>query len=270
MKERTVSPTGRTAGHDGRTVGEVARLSGVSVRALHHYDAIGLVTPSGRTAAGYRVYSDEDLARLRRVLFYRALDFGLPEIAEMLADPGVTAEDHLRAQHRMLRQRLDRTGALLGAIEKEMEARTMGISLTPEEQFELFGTDPQQAAAYAAEVEDRWGDSEAWRQSQRRAAAYSREDWVTIKAEADAIEHGLAEALRAGAPATGDRAMDLAAEHRRHMGRWFFDCAPAMHRGMAELYVTDPRFTAHYEALAPGLTGYIHDAIVANSERATG
>ena len=89
----------------------------------------------------------------------------------------------------------------------------MGISLTPEEQFELFGTDPAQTAPYAAEAEDRWGDTEAWRQSQRRAAAYTREDWVDIKAEADAIEHGFVEALRVGAPAAGDRDMDLAAEH---------------------------------------------------------
>jgi DNA-binding transcriptional MerR regulator len=86
------------------TIGEVARLSKVSVRTLHHYDAIGLVKPTGRSSVGYRLYSDEDLERLRRVLFYRELDFGLEAIADMLADPGESAHDHLRRQHWLLRK----------------------------------------------------------------------------------------------------------------------------------------------------------------------
>jgi DNA-binding transcriptional MerR regulator len=110
------------------TVGEVAGLSHVSVRTLHHYDDIGLLTPSGRSAAGYRLYSGADLRRLQQVLLYRELDFGLDEIAQILADPDAAAGDHLRRQHRMLRQRQARDRALLCAIEKEMEARQMGIS----------------------------------------------------------------------------------------------------------------------------------------------
>src|SRR5690348_1188050 len=108
---------------DGRyTVGEVARLTHVSVRALHHYDEIGLLTPSGRTSAGYRLYDSADLQRLEQILFYRELDFGLDEIATVLAAPGRTAEDHLRRQHRLLRDQIDRRRRMLRAIEKEMEA----------------------------------------------------------------------------------------------------------------------------------------------------
>jgi len=123
------------------TVGALARLSGVTVRTLHHYDSIGLLSPSARSAAGYRLYSAADLRRLRQVLFYRELGFGLDEIAEILAGPADGTDDHLRRQHRLLRERAARTAALLGAIEKEMEARDMGMALTPEEQFEVFGTD---------------------------------------------------------------------------------------------------------------------------------
>jgi DNA-binding transcriptional MerR regulator len=111
------------------------------VRTLHHYHGIGLLTPSARSAGGYRLYSETDLQRLRQVLFYRQLDFGLDEIAEILADAATGTDDHLRGQHRLLRERRARDKALLRAIEKEMEARAMGISLTPEEQFEIFGTD---------------------------------------------------------------------------------------------------------------------------------
>lgn len=246
-------------------VGELARLSHMSVRALHHYDAIGLLTPSARSAAGYRLYSDADLRRLQQVLFYRELGFGLDEIADILADPAAGTDDHLRRQHRLLRERQARDAALLGAIAREMEARKMGIALTPEEQFEIFGTD--KLAEYAEEAEQRWGDTDAWRQSQRRTAAYTKEDWIAIKAEADANVAGFTEAIRAGEPATGTVAMDLAEAHRQHLSLWFYDCGYEMHRGIAELYVSDPRYTAPYDKIAPGFSGYVHDAILANADR---
>jgi DNA-binding transcriptional MerR regulator len=154
------------------TVGEVARLAHVSVRTLHHYDDIGLLAPSGRTAAGYRQYSEADLRRLRQVLFYRQLDFGLDEIAEMLADAGAGTDDHLRRQHRLVRERQARDQALLRAIEKEMEARQMGIALTPEEQFEIFGT--AKLGQYTQEARQRWGDTEAWQGSRATSAMRCR------------------------------------------------------------------------------------------------
>ena len=248
------------------TVGDVAGLSHVSVRTLHHYDDIGLLTPSGRSAAGYRLYSAADLRRLQQVLLYRELDFGLDEIAQILADPDAGADDHLRRQHRMLRQRQARDQALLDAIEKEMEARQMGISLTPEEQFEIFGRD--KLDAYTEEAKQRWGDTDAWKQSQRRTAAYTKADWITIKSEADANIRGFAEALRAGEPASGTVAMDLAEAHRQHLSRWFFDCGYSRHRGLAEMYTADPRYTATYDEIAPGFSSYVHDAMIANADRA--
>ena len=249
---------------DGWPVGEVARLAGVSVRALHHYDEIGLLRPNGRTHAGHRRYDAADLERLRTILYSRELDFGLDEIATMLADPR-DAEAHLRTQHRMLRERVDRDERLLRAIEKEMEARRMGISLTPEEQFEIFGSD-KFTGEYAQEAERRWRGTDAWQESQRRAAAYTKQDWIEIKTEADRITEALAAELRAGRPADGPRAMELAEEHRQHISRRFYECRPAFHRNLAEMYMSDERFRATYEAVAPGLAEYVHDAIVANAE----
>lgn len=89
---------------DSLTVGTVADLVGVSVRTLHHWDEIGLVKPSGRTPAGYRSYSSDDVGRLHRVLVYRELGFGLAAIAELLDDPEVYEEQHLRAQRRLLEE----------------------------------------------------------------------------------------------------------------------------------------------------------------------
>ena len=253
-------------GVDDYQVGAVARLANVSVRTLHHYDEIGLVSPTGRSGSGYRLYSDDDLQRLRQVRFYRELDFGLAEIARMLAEPAATTEDHLRRQHRLLRERRARTDELLQALEKEMEARQMGMSLTPEEQFEVFGTD-KVGGEWADEARSRWGDTDAFRESQARTTRYTKQDWQRLKAEADDGLRAFTEAMHSGEPATGTVAMDLAESHRQYLSRWFYDCDYDMHRGLAEMYLADERFRATYETVAPGLAQYVHDAIVANAER---
>src|SRR3954453_18135166 len=191
-------------------VGEVAALAGITVRALHHYDRIGLLSPSGRSSAGYRQYAPADLDRLHRVLLYPELGFPLEEVATLLDDPDADPAAHLRRQHRLLRERLARTEAMVAAVEKEMEAREMGISLTPEERFELFGDGFSDE--YQAEAEERWGDTEAWAQSQRHTSAYTKEDWVRIKDETEDLQRRFAEAMQSGASAESEQAMDVAEE----------------------------------------------------------
>jgi hypothetical protein len=141
----------------------------------------------------------------------------------------------------------------------------MGISLTPEERFEIFGDGFSEE--HQAEAEERWGDTEAWAQSERWTAAYSKEDWLRIKAEGDDVERRFAAALAEGVPADSERAMDLAEEHRRQISRNFYDCPPAMHAGLGRMYVEDERFTAHYEQIAPGLAQYVSTAVQANAAR---
>jgi DNA-binding transcriptional MerR regulator len=120
-------------------VGRVAELAGVTVRTLHHYDEIGLVQPSSRTAAGYRAYSAGDVERLREALTYRRLGFGLREIADLVNDPATDAVAHLRRLRGLLLDQRDRAAAMVAAIDKELEARAMGIRTTPEEQLKMFG-----------------------------------------------------------------------------------------------------------------------------------
>ncbi len=249
------------------SVGEVANLAGVTVRTLHHYDEIGLLSPGGRSTGGYRRYDEGDLERLESVLFYRELGFPLEEIATILqgsTDP----LSHLRWQHRLLRQRIARLEEMVGLIEKEMEAKQMGVSLTPEERFEIFGDFVPEE--YEQEAKDRWGDTDAYKKSQRRVAAYTKADWEQMGAESSAIEQNLAAAMKEGVPADSDRAKELAEQHRQHITRWFYECGYDMHRGLGQMYVSDPRFTAHYEKVAPGLAGYVGEAITANCLRAEG
>src|SRR6266568_3541827 len=248
------------------TVGQVANLAGVTVRTLHHYDEIGLLAPTDRTSGGYRSYGVTDLQRLRRIMFYREIGFPLDEIATILADPRADAAEHLRRQHRLLSERIDRLQAMAAAIEKELEAQQMGISLTPEEQFEVFDTD-KVGGEWADEAEQRWGNTEAYKQSQRRTSKYTKQDWVKLKAEADEGLGAFADALRAGTAPDSRAAMDPAEAQCEYISRWFYDCDRDTHRGLARMYVADPRFTKLYEDIAPGLAQYLHDAIVANAER---
>jgi DNA-binding transcriptional MerR regulator len=121
------------------SVGHVAELAGVTVRTLHHYDEIGLVHPSARTAAGYRAYSAGDVERLREVLAYRRLGFGLREIADLVDDPATDAVEHLRRLRGLLLEQRDRAAVMVTAIDRELEARAMGIRTTPEDQLKVFG-----------------------------------------------------------------------------------------------------------------------------------
>jgi MerR family transcriptional regulator, thiopeptide resistance regulator len=248
----------------GLGVGEMARLAGVTVRTLHHYESVGLLRPSARSSSGYRRYGPQDVERLRQILGYRDLGFGLAQIAALLdarADPA----EHLRTQRRLLTERLDRVRRTLDNVEKMMDAHASGIRLTPAEMLEVFGdADPAQ---FTDEVEQRWGGSEPYTQSRRRTEQYSAADWTRIKAEGDAAHQQFAAAMAAGEPADGERAMAAAQAHREHIGRWFYDVPVELHTGLADMYLDDPRFTKTYEDIAPGLARYVHDAIYANAIR---
>lgn len=245
------------------TVGQVARLAGVTVRTLHHYDEIGLLSPSGRTPAGYRRYDDVDLERLQLVRYYRELGFPLEEIAVILDDPASDPAAHLRRQHELLNARIARLQEMVAAIEFAMEASKLEIRLTPQERFEVFGDfEPE---AYEEEARQRWGDTEAYRESNRRASSYTKEDWLRIREETEGWGRRMVALMASGAPADSPAAMDLAEEHRQHIVRWFYDCPYEVHTGLADMYMADERFLGHYEAMAPGLGGYLNEAIHANA-----
>ncbi|MEV7418131.1 MerR family transcriptional regulator [Streptomyces sp. NPDC089919] len=246
------------------SVGRVAGLAGVTVRTLHHYDEIGLLSPSGRSHAGHRRYDDADLDRLQRILFYRELGFPLDEVAVLLDDPDTDPQEHLRRQHELLEGRIVRLQEMAAAVERAMEAQKMGVDLTPEEKFEVFGEhDPDQ---YAAEAQERWGHTEQYRQSRERTAKYTKEDWQRAMAEHADIAARLADLMAAGAAADSAAAMDLAEEHRGWIA-YSYDCSYEMHRCLGEMYVADERFTATYDAVRPGLAVFLNGAIAANAAR---
>jgi DNA-binding transcriptional MerR regulator len=250
---------------DAKTVGAVATLTGVSVRTLHHYDHIGLVMPSVRTPAGYRGYTDADIERLHLVLVYRSVGMPLDEIRSLLDDSNADVLEHLRRQHELLLEQAEQLQHTIKAVEELMNAHRDGIQLTAEEQVEIFGTTAF-SEEYAAEAEQRWGSTDAWKQSQQRVSRFSKQDWLDIKAEGDALLDALAQAKRDGVQPGSAEANALAARHRASIER-FYDCGDEMHRCLAEMYVADERFTRYYDDVEPGLAQFVRDIIVGLSGR---
>ena len=244
---------------DANTVGAVAALTGVSVRTLHHYDHIGLVVPSVRTPAGYRGYTDADIERLHLVLVYRSVGMPLDEIRAVL-DDAADVLVHLRRQHELLQEQAERLQHTIKAVEELMNAHREGIQLTAQEQVEIFGATAF-SEEYAAEAEERWGETDAWKQSQQRVSQFTKQDWIAIKAEGDALLEALAQAMRGGVQPGSTEANELAARHRGSIER-FYDCGDEMHRNLVEMYLADERFTRYYDDVEPGLARYLHDIVV--------
>jgi DNA-binding transcriptional MerR regulator len=243
------------------TIGEVARLAHVSVRTLHHYDRLGLLRPSARSEAGYRLYSDDDLGRLQQILLYRELGFGLRTIAGLLADPGLDRAAALARQRELLEARRARLEGVIDLVDATLASLKGGPTMTREELFEVFGDfDPN---AHEEEVRERWGGTDAYAESRRRTAAYSAEDWRRYRRESDELNQVLA-ALMDEQVLPGDtRAQEAVERHRLLIDRWFYLCSPEMHAALGEMYAADPRFAETFDAVRPGLARYLRDAAAA-------
>lgn len=246
------------------TVGQVAKQYGVTVRTLHHYDEIGLVRPSERTPAGYRVYTQQDLERLALVVLYRRLGFALDRIATLL-DGSEPLVDHLRRQRAAVQARIEEMRQVVDAIDTMMEAEMSERPATDAELKVIFGDGYSEERQQ--EAEERWGESGAWAQSAARTKRYTTADWTQIKAEMESSTLAFVAAMDAGEPPTSEAAMEAAEAARRHIDSRFYDCSHEFHRMLGDMYVADPRFTATYEAIRTGLAQYVRDAIHANADR---
>ncbi len=247
------------------TVGKVARLAHVSVRTLHHYDELGILEPSGRSESGYRLYTDADLAQLQQVLFYKELGFSLEQIADALGDPGFDRSEALQQQRGLITSRVSQLEAMLDLIDRTVAAENGGIALSKEEMFEVFGDfDPTE---YEAEVKERWGETDAYKESARRTARYTKADWQRFKDEAEEINTAIAALIDEGVAPDDARAMDAVERARLQIDQWFYPCSREMHANLGEMYIADPRFTATYEKIRPGMARWMRDAIAANATR---
>ena len=246
-------------------VADVARLSGVSIRALHHYDAIGLLVPTGRTEAGYRLYTDADLLRLQQILIGRELGFSLDEIKRSLDDPRFDQGQALVEQRRRLEAKAHALEEMLRAVDAALAVAGRDQQGGPMDMKELFGGfDP---AVYEAEVQERWG-GDAYDESKRRVKTYTAADWRRWKTETGAVYAEAAALMQQGVEPSAPAALAVAERHRQSIDTWFYPCSHAMHAGLADMYEADERFRAAIDAAGEGLTTFLAAAIRANAKPA--
>ena len=249
---------------NGLTVGEVARLAGVTVRTLHHYHELGLVVPDGRSESGYRRYGHGAVERLQEVLFFRELGFGLDEIGRIVARPTYDRISALSRQRALLEAKATRLQQMIEAIDRAKEAEQRGMIMSEKEMLEVFtDLDPEQHAKNQQEAKERWGDTDAYKQSAQRTSRYTKEDWQRIKAEMDAIYRDFVALMQADEPADGPAAAALVERHRRHVSETYYDCPPEIHAGLGQMYSADPRFTENIDQAGEGLAAYMSAAIAA-------
>ena len=237
------------------TVRQLAKLAGVSVRTLHHYDHIGLLTPSSRTDAGYRLYQEKDLLRLQQILFFKELDFPLSEIQDILDNPQFDQRKALTSHRRRLEERAQRITLLLRTIDKTISKLEGNMTLTDAELYEGFTK--EQVEQMQREVHERY-DSKLVAESERRVRKMSKEQWNAVKQEGIAVTQALA-ALADKKP--GDpQVQKIVARHHAHIEQ-FYLCPAEVYRGLANLYVTDDRFRANYDKHRPGLADFMKSAM---------
>lgn len=250
------------------TVKRLARLSGVSVRTLHHYDEIGLLKPARLGGNRYRWYEEPELLRLQQILFYRELGFSLQEIAELLDRPGFDRLEALRAHRVRLEQQAKRYAELVRTIDRTI-ADLNGER--PMKHTDLFkGFSPEQQAGYEQWLIARYGGNMKQRidTSKRKLASLTDAEKARMLEELAEIETSLAEACRQQVPADSTAIDAVLNRHRDWIGvMWNRRCPPETYAGLADLYQSHPDFRARYEALAPGFTEYLAAAMKTHASR---
>jgi DNA-binding transcriptional MerR regulator len=235
-------------------------MTGVSIRALHHYDQIGLLRPAETAESGYRLYSEDDLARLQEILFFKELDFSLAEIRAIMASPAYKRDEALAAQKDLLGLKIKRLRRLIGTIDKTIEHDERGMKMEDNEMFN--GLDDVTMGEYKREAKEKWGETDAYKESARKTAAYTKADWERIGAESSDIYVKIADLMDAGRTADDADVQAQVQRWRDHITGNFYRCGPEMVRGLGEMYVADARFTKNIDKVRPGLAAFLSKAMV--------
>jgi DNA-binding transcriptional MerR regulator len=247
-------------------VRDVSRIAGVSVRTLHYYDEIGLLVPTARTDAGYRLYSHKDLLRLQQILIGRELGLPLEEIRRALDEPAFDLRQALLAQREQLKGRARQTADMIAAVDA-----ALAVVAEPHEEARMDKIfDGFARSRYEAEAQQRWGDTHAYKEAARRTKGYTKEQWTQLRTEEDAIYSAAAALMKAGRAAVDEDVLAIAERHRMLIDRWFYPCSRERHEGLASLYESDPRFAAAIDKHSPGLATFLVAAIRANCGHASG
>ena len=235
-----------------KTVKEVSRLTGVSVRTLHHYDAIGLLKPTRVTEAGYRLYDDAALRRLQNILLFRELQFPLKEIRQILDSPEFDPMEALSQQIELLELQRQHLDAIIAHARQIQKTGVMNMNFKPFDRSEMD--------AYAAQARAKWGKTDAYREFERKTAGLSAQQ---MQSTGDGLMDIFAEigAIRQGSPASAE-AQALVAKLQAYITDHCYTCTTQILRGLGQMYIAGDSMTENIDkAGGAGTAEFAHQAI---------
>lgn len=242
-------------------VKEVAKLAGISVRTLHHYDEIGLLVPDQVSEAGYRIYSEQNLKTLQQILFFRELDFPLKEIKEILHAPDFDRIETLKKHRKHLVEQRQRYDRMIATLDKSIQQEKGEITMTKEEMFDGFDF---RHNPYEQEARERWGD-EAVEESQRKLGNMSKGEQEALGEKMNAMFRKLATY----------KEMDPASDEAQAAIKQWYDMLNQMgtysleaFKALGQMYVDDERFTQNIDRFGEGLAQFMRDAMAIYADRA--
>ncbi|WP_305305650.1 MerR family transcriptional regulator [Romboutsia ilealis] len=234
-------------------INEVSKLTGVSIRMLHHYDKIKLLEPSKRTDSNYRMYNDDDIARLYQILLFKELEFPLQEIKQILDNKDFDRAKALKLQRNLIFEKKKRLERILESIDDTIE--NLGGKTMSKNNFKAFDYEgvKKHQEKYKEETEKRYGKSDTYKESQEKTSKYSKNDWNDIIKEANLIYIELAK--------SDEKVQELIEKWRNHITTNFYNCTIEIFRGLALMYIGDERFTKNIDKYGEGLAKFMSDGM---------
>ena len=235
-------------------ISEVAKLSGITVRTLHYYDEIELLKPSETTEAGYRMYSSEDLERLQQILFFRELDFPLNEIKEIMLNPNYDKNEALNKHKEFLIEKRKRIDGLITLIDKTIKGdNNMSFKEFDNSKIE------ENKRKYAEEVKNRWGNTDAYKEYEKKTSSYDGNSW-------NEINEGMVEILKEFADnreedPNSDIIQSLVEKWQSYITSNFYNCTKEILSCLGLMYIGDERFKENIDKYGEGTAEFMAKAI---------
>ena len=230
---------------------EFAELTGVSVRTLHYYDEIGLLSPAYVDEhTGYRFYDDNSILRMQEILFYRELDFSLKSIGKILSSENYDKEKALAEQKKLLRLKKERLERLISAIDRAKKGENI-----------MNAFDNSEFENYKQEAQEKWGNTDAYKEYADKTKNYSKNNWQNMTDGLNDIIAEFSVCMKNGNKPDSDEAQNFVKMLQNHITETCYTCTSEILAGLGQMYVYDERFKNNIDKNGDGTAEFISNAI---------
>lgn len=241
-------------------ISEVAKISKITVRALHYYDEIGLLTPSVDDK-GYRLYSENDFLRLQQIMFFRELDFSLKDIKLIMDSPNFNREEALIKHRELLNKKKERIEEIISTLNKSLDEIKGETIMKKEDMFKGFSTKEIEShkKKYAKETKEKYGESSEYKESELKTSNYDDKKWSEIINDMNEIYFEISKHI--GEDPKNEDVQNLIGRWREHITKNYYNCSVEVFEGLGEMYISDSRFTKNIDKYGEGLAEFLSQGI---------